>query len=174
MNAAMPPSHERHRARSGAAVLPRTFHADTFTLGLRDGWEDESVYVLEGPREHDLQHNITVNVDPDAPDVPLLDYADLQIQMQQETLKGCRLLMKRHTQLDDGVPAYRAIFVWSPTEDRRLYQDLLIVLHEEVGYRLTASFTKKTRKTLGPSVERAMRTFEPLAHRKSQFAIRQS
>lgn len=138
-----------------------TFRADAFTMDLREGWQSKTVYVLEGPREHDLQHNITINVDPDAGDIALIDYADMQIQMQLETLKGCRLLMKRYTRLDNEMPAYRTILVWYPTDERRIYQDQLFVLHEEVGYKLTAHFTKKTRKTLGPRVERAMRSFEP-------------
>lgn len=143
----------------GEALHP--YRADAFALDLRPGWEDRTVYVLEGPFEHEFQHSLTINVDRQAGDVMLLDYADMQIENQLETLHGCRLLKQGHTQLDNGLTAYRAVFVWYPTEERRLYQDQLFVVHRGVGYRLTASFTKKTRKTLGPRVERAMHSFEP-------------
>lgn len=145
----------------GVDAPAASFCADTFTLNLWDDWENETVYVLEGPVEDDLQHNITINVDTRAGGVALIDYADMQVQVQQETLKGCRLLMKGFTRLDNEMPAYRAIFVWYPTEGVRIYQDQVFVLHEEVGYKLTANFTKKTRKTIGPRVERIMLSFEP-------------
>lgn len=146
------------RAASGTL-----FHADDFAMRLQDGWQNETVYVLEGPVEDELQHTIQVNVDPDAGDIAVIDYADMQIKGQKESLRGCRLLVKRYTHLDNDMRAYRAIFVWYPTEDRRVYQDQFYVVHEGGGYRLTANFTKKTRKTLGPKVERALRNFEPHA-----------
>ena len=145
------------------ATLPAaSYEAERFTMDLYEGWTDKTVYVIEGPREHDMQHNITVNVDPDAGAVALIDYADVQIEAQQNTLRGCRLLMKGFTRLDSDQAAYRAIFVWYPTDEVRIYQDQLFVVHEGVGYKLTANFTKKTRKTLGPRIERAMRSFEPI------------
>ena len=123
---------------------------------------DKTVFVLEGPHEHELQHTLTINVDRTADAIALIDYADMQIETQQETLRGCRLLKKGLTRLDNEMPAYRAIFVWYPTDERRIYQDQLFVLHDGIGYKLTAHFTKKTRKTIGPRIERAMRSFEPL------------
>ena len=132
-------------------------------MDLQEGWQNETVYVLEGPVEDDLQHTLQISVDPDAGDIAVIDYADVQIEAQKNTLRGCRLLMKRYTYLDGERRAYRAIFVWYPTEDRRIYQDQFFVVHEEIGYRLSANFTKKTRKTLGPKVERALRGFEPHA-----------
>ena len=130
-------------------------------MELQEGWQNETVYVLEGPVEDDLQHTLQINVDPDAGDIAVIDYADVQIEAQKNTLRGCRLLVKRFTHLDNDMRAYRAIFVWYPTEERRVYQDQFFVVHEEIGYRLSANFTKKTRKTLGPKVERALRSFEP-------------
>jgi len=144
------------RADSGSL-----FYADDFALRLQDGWQNETVYVLEGPMEDDLQHTIQIDVDPDAGNIAVIDYADMQIKGQKNTVKGCRLLMKRFTKLDNEMRAYRAILVWYPTEERRVYQDQFFVVHDGVGYRLTANFTKKTRKTLGPKVERAFRSFDP-------------
>ena len=142
--------------------LARTYRADGFTLDVHPDWTDKTVFVLEGPNEHGLQHNLTINVDRKADAIGLIDYADVHIENQLETLRGCRLLKKGLTRLDNEMPAYRAIFVWYPTDERRIYQDQLFVLHDGVGYKLIAHFTKKTRKTIGPSVERAMRSFEPM------------
>ena len=108
-----------------------------------------------------MQHNVTISVGHHVEVDSLIDFADWQVKSVEETLKGCRLLLKDQVQLDCGVPAYRAIFVWYPTDDVRLYQEQLYVLHGGRGYTLTASFTKKTRKTLGPRVQRVMLSFTP-------------
>lgn len=152
---------QRGRGAERRADSQFLFHADDFALRLQDGWQNETVYVLEGPVEDDLQHTIQINVDPNAGGIAVIDYADMQIEGQKSTLRGCRLLMKRFTQLDNEMRAYRAIFDWYPTEERRVYQDHFYVVYDDIGYRLTANFTKKTRKTLGPKVERAFRSFDP-------------
>jgi hypothetical protein len=168
---ALPHSY-RHRERlarqqaiqqtdGSSSLRGSVFHADAFLLDLREGWKNETVYVLQGPEADELQHLIQINVDPDAGPIAVIDYADMQIDLQLNTLRGYQLLNKCFTTLDAGHRAYRALSVWYPTEDRRLYQDQFFVVHDEAGYRLSTCYTKKTRKTLGPQIERAMRSFEP-------------
>ena len=72
------------------------------------------------------------------------------------------LLKKGNKTLTNGMPAYEAIFRWYPSEDLRIYQHQIFVLHKNNGYKLTTSFTKKTRKILGPQVERIMLSFNPI------------
>lgn len=147
--------------RPAASRSTRTFVADRFTIDLGEEWTDRTAYVLMGPQEHDLQHTITVATDDTAGDVDVLAYAYPQIDGMVETLKGCRCQARGLTRLDCGVPAYFAAFVWWPSDERRVYQEIWFVLHEGTGYRITASFTRKTRKTLGPSVRRAVHGFIP-------------
>lgn len=139
-----------------------SYRADTFAIDLYEEWQDKTVFILGGPATDDVQHNVTVTVGRDVEAESLIDFADWQIKSLEEALKGCRLLLKDRVELDCGLPAFRAIFVWWPTEERRLYQEQFYVLHEGRGFVLTASFTKKTRKTLGPKVERIMRSFNPV------------
>ncbi len=138
------------------------YRADSFTLIFPDDWTDKTVFTFTGPVTDGIQHNITVSIQQELLTDNLLDFAEWQIRSLEEELKGCRLLLKESVEMDSGQQAYRAIFVWWPTEDLRLYQEQLYVLHEKTGYTLTASFTKKTRKTLGPQVERAMLSFNPI------------
>jgi hypothetical protein len=141
----------------------RSFQADRFTLAIGPDWIDRTAYVLRGPLEHDLQHLLTVALDEEAGDVDLLAYAYPQVDGMLETLKGCRCQARGLTTLDCGVPAYFAAFVWWPADERRLYQELWFVLHAGTGYRLAATFTRKTRRTLGPAVRRAVHAFLPAA-----------
>ena len=144
-----------------APEFPKPYRADRFVFALGEDWTDKTMYILGGPVTDGVQHNITIHVEPDVPVEALLDYADVQIQSLETQLQRCRVLKRDQVELDTGLPAYRAIFTWYPAEDRRLYQEQLYVLHQQTGYTLTATFTKKTRKTLGPQVERIMLSFTP-------------
>ena len=137
------------------------YRANTFSINLPDDWTDKTVFTLTGPVTEGIQHNITVTSQADLPVDNLLDFAEMQIQSLADTLKGCRLLLKEPILMEDSREAYRSIFVWWPTEEVRIYQEQVYVLHEQTGFTITASFSKKTRKTLGPEIERAMRSFSP-------------
>ncbi len=121
------------------------------------------MYVLEGPKTDGLQHTIQINVDPNVGDAMVIHYANTRIEEQKESLNGGRLVKKEWTRLENDQRAYQALLIWTPTDERRLYRDQLFVLHDGVGYRLSASFTKKTFKTLRPRVRRALHHFEPHA-----------
>jgi hypothetical protein len=156
----LPPSGPATRPPYGGRPV-RPFTADRFELQIGAEWTDRTAYVLEGPLEDDLQHTITIAVDEDAGDVDLLAYAYPQIDAMLETLHGCRLQARGLTRLDAGDPAYMAAFVWWPADERRLYQEVWFVLHRGTGYRIAATFTRKTRRTLGPAVRRAVHAFTP-------------
>lgn len=132
-------------------------------MGLEEGWRDQTLYIIAGPATDGVQHNITVNVDPNAGTMALVDYVDMHTHALEVQLRSCRTLLKRADQLDSGQPAYRVIFVWNPSDALRLYQYQWYVMHEGTAYILTASFTKKTRKQIGPEVERMIRSFSPAA-----------
>lgn len=149
-----------------AAALPPeapSYQAHAFALALPpETWADQSAYVFAGPVSDGLQHNITVTLDPDLPDGLTLDaYADLQLDSIRGELRGCHLLLHDALQLDCGIPAHRAVFRWEPSDAVRVYQEQLYVLAGRMGYKLTATYTRKTRKTLGPVIERIMKSFVP-------------
>ena len=76
-------------------------------------------------------------------------------------LQGFRVLKRGAVTLSNGREAYEAIFRWEPTEVRRLYQRQIYVLAGKTAYTLTSTFSKKTRKTRGPEVDRVLMSFEP-------------
>lgn len=137
------------------------YRANQFSINLYEGWEDKTIFIISGPVSGGVQHNITINPDPGVQTNNLLDYADVQVLSLEAELKSCRILKREMIQLNSGMPAYRVIFRWYPTDELRVYQEQIYVLHEKNGYKLTATFTRKTRKTLGPQVERMMLSFEP-------------
>ena len=138
------------------------FSGNGFSLRLYESWHDKTLYTIAGPVTDGIQHNIIISLNPDVGTDNLRDYADWNIASVTGELKGCRLLLQTPVTLANGLPAYKAVFCWYPTEELRIYQEQIYVLAGTTGYNLTASFTKKTRKILGPNVERMMLSFEPV------------
>lgn len=150
------------RPAAGPIPPPQNLYTGQgFTLRLYDDWRDKTVYSITGPVTDGIQHNITVSVEPDVATDNLKEYAEWNLEALEGSLKSCRILKQEETALKNGTPAYRAIYKWYPTEDKRIFQEMILVLVDKTGYKLTATFTKKTRKTLGPQVERMMLSFEP-------------
>jgi hypothetical protein len=137
------------------------YKANDFSISLYEDWQDKTIYTIAGPVTDGIQHSIIINLNPDVETESLRDYADWNIATLTSELKGCRLLLQAPITLANGLPAYKAIFCWYPTDELRIYQEQIYVLVGTTGYNLTASFTKKSRKTLGPQVERMMLSFTP-------------
>jgi len=135
------------------------FRGNGFTLNQLDGWEDKTIYTITGPVIDGIQHNFIINVDREMVFDNVADYAEWQIKTLEEELKGCTLLKRGETKLTNGTDAYEAIFSWYPLDDFRIYQHQIYILIDKIAYKLTASFTKKTRQTIGPSIVRMMLSF---------------
>lgn len=139
----------------------RLYRGDRFTVDLPEGWKDTTIHTLEGPVEDGIQHNILITAERDLPFDSALQYAESQLASLETELKSYRLLEKGEVTLQSGLPAYRIIFSWQPTESVVIYQHQLYVLVDRAGYKLTATFSKKTHKTLGPAAQRILMSFRP-------------
>jgi hypothetical protein len=135
------------------------FQGNGFTLNQLEDWEDKTIYTITGPVIDGIQHNVIINVDREMIFDNVIDYAEWQIKTLEEELKGCTLLKRGETKLTNGTEAYEAIFSWYPLDDYRIYQHQVYVLIDKIAYKLTASFTKKTRQTIGPAIVRMMLSF---------------
>jgi len=144
----------------------KPYNADQFSLNMLEDWQDKTIFTLTGPVTDGIQHNVIINVDPDCRFDNVNEYAEWQIKTLEDELKGCILLKEGELKLDDGSDAYEAIFSWYPTDDLRIYQHQIYVLNDKTAYKMTASFTKKTRQTIGPAVVRMMMSFNPGAPKK--------
>jgi hypothetical protein len=132
------------------------YRGNSFSLNQLEDWEDKTIYTITGPVTDSIQHNVIITIDKENPFDTLEEFAEWHIKTMETDLKGCTLLKKGEIKLSDGTDAYEAIFSWYPIDDLRIYQQQIFVMFDKVVYKMTASFTKKTRKTLGPQVERMM------------------
>lgn len=138
------------------------YQAHSFTFTCLDQWQDRTVYTFAGPVIDGMQHNLTIAFGQAVPFASVREFAEWQIGVTEQEIKGCRLLKKGNISLASGTPAFQAIFSWCPTDNLKVYQEQIFVLSEGTAYTLTATFSRKSRKTLGPHVERMMLSFEPL------------
>ena len=86
-------------------------------------------------------------------------YADMQIKALETELQGYHELKRGPVMLSNQLPGYELVYRWCPVENREVYQRAIYILHNETGYILTATFSKKTWKTRGPEVDKILRSF---------------
>jgi len=144
----------------------KIFQGNGFTLNQLEDWEDKTLYTLLGPVTDGIQHNVIIDTERDVPFETLEEYAEWHIKTLENELKSCTLLKRGEIKLTNGTDAYEAIFSWYPSDEIRIYQQQIFVLVEKTAFKMTASFTKKTRQTIGPAVERMMLSFNPTDSKK--------
>lgn len=137
----------------------RLYYGNNFSIRQPEGWDDKTIHTLYGPIDDGIQHNIIISVEYDIVCDTVEQYADIQIESLENNLKSFILLKRDNISLSNGFPAYKIVFRWYPAENIRLYQEQIYVLANKTAYKLTSSFTKKTRKTLGPQIERILMSF---------------
>lgn len=157
-----PQKQETQKPPQAPQVKDKTvdYQGNGFTLNQLEDWEDKTLYTLTGPVTDGIQHNVIITIDKEPAFDNVIEYADLQITTLEKELKSCMLLKRGETKLTNGTEAYEAIFSWYPTDELRIYQHQIFVMVEKVAYKMTASFTKKTRQTIGPAVVRMMLSFD--------------
>ena len=149
------------KKRKEQAESLHIYRGNGFTIDQAEEWQDKTIYTLAGPVEDGIQHNVLVTVEQDVEVDSVADHADRQIESLEMALQGCRLLKRGEIRLNNGLEAYEAVFRWCPADEVRLYQRQIYVLFENTAYTLTTTFTKKTRKTRGPEVDRILMSFKP-------------
>ena len=156
-------------SRTGPAVRPpprrpsppaTPYRADAFALSLAPGWSDATLVTLAGPVVDGRSHQITV-VTADHDGRPLADLADDQVRVVLETLPGGAVLLRDRIALDGGGPAERVVFRWAPVPGQVLYQQHVVAVVGGRSVTMAASFTARSRRTVGPDVDRMMRSLAP-------------
>jgi hypothetical protein len=136
------------------------YQGNGFTIERPEGWKQNTVHLILGPVQDRVQHNIIVTVDEDLDCKLLSDYAEMQVTALEQQLIGYRLLKREDIFLTNGTPAHKIIFRWDPTDQFAIYQEQIYVFGNGMGYKITASFSRKTRKMYGKEIEKIMLSFQ--------------
>lgn len=129
------------------------YRADAFVLALPRGWTGSTIHTLAGPLVDGLPHTVTVASAPHG-GLALTDYARAQTADVLAALPASVLLLEDALVREDGAPAARAIFRWSPTPGQVLYHQQVHTLAGDLGVTAATSFTARSRRVLGPEVLR--------------------
>lgn len=130
-------------------------------MDLPDDWEDQTVFTFKGPEENGIQHNLVLIVDNDPDNISLQDYARLRLDSIKETLPGFELMGDQEKIMKSGLNAYEIIYKWSPSDDKIIFQKQVYIIMNNKAYNFTASFSKKTIKTIGIKVDEIIDSFTP-------------
>jgi hypothetical protein len=134
-----------------------------FRIKLPDGWEDRTVFTYFGPMDSGVQHNLVVTVDPKPKEKKdLTQYVRSQIGQNESRFPGFTMIAEREKALPSGFPAYEIVYKYCPAEGKVVFQKQVFILAEEKGYILTASFSKKTMKTIAHVVDEMIASFSPI------------
>ena len=131
-------------------------------IDLPDGWEDQTVYTFKGPDDSGVQHNLVLMIDDQVESADLLTYAKMRIEALKNTLAGLEIMGEREKELKSGHKAYEVVYKWIPVENKTLVQKQVYIIIDNTGYNFTASFSKKTIKTIGKQVDEIIAAFNPI------------
>ena len=130
-----------------------------FKLTFPDGWKETTVYTFEGPHDSGIQHNLVLTILPDMPpNVELKDFAKAQTESSAGILPGFSLMSEKETFFSDEVPGYEIVYGYRPTDEIKFVQKQWYFYLKKKVYLFTATFSKKTIKTIGVEVEKIVRS----------------
>ena len=134
-----------------------------FRIALPEDWEDRSVFTYFGPEDSGVQHNLVITVDPKPKEKKdLAQYVRSQIQNNESEFPGFTMIAEREKQLPSDLPVYEIVYKYCPAEGKVIFQKQVFIIAEGKGYIITASFSKKTMKTIGTVVDEIIASFTPV------------
>lgn len=150
-----------------ASAPTRAFRGNGFTIQIPAAWVDLTLYTLLGDAGTGYPLYVRVSVEKDSDADTAQEYAESRIRQAASALPGGRLLKRTDVKLTSGQPACSAEIRWYPSDEMRLYQRLLFVISQGTAFTLVTQLDKKSKATVGPSIERLMASLRP-ADPKSQ------
>lgn len=130
-----------------------------FTLEIPQEWEDHSIYRFDGPINDGIKHNIIITIENNVEVPNLQHYVEMNIKTLKMGLQGYIELKQAPFILNNGISAYELVYKWIPVDNREVYQKVIYILINKTGYILSATFSKKTWKTMGPEVDKILKSF---------------
>ena len=83
-----------------------------FRTDLPRGWEDQTVYVFNGPEEAGHQHNIMITIDRQLRHQTISSFAHEKTDPIVDGLQGVDVLKDEETTIPGGNPAWEFVYKW--------------------------------------------------------------
>jgi len=128
-----------------------------FSMILPPEWNDTTIFTFEGPHDDGLQHNLVVVVDPYVEkNVDVKKYAQTQIATTLSFLPGFEMVSEAAGKRGDGALTYQICYKYACEGSQTIFQKQVYIADKNALCIFTASFTKKTLKTIMPIVDAAI------------------
>ncbi|MBN1756894.1 MAG: DcrB-related protein [Chitinispirillaceae bacterium] len=130
-----------------------------FKLTFPDGWKETTVYTFEGPHDSGVQHNLVLTVLPGLQkDVDLQTFAKHQTETSAGMLPGFELVAEKPAAFFNGANGVEITYSYRPTDEIKFIQKQWYFAIRDKVYLFTATFNKKTVKTIATEVEGIIRS----------------
>ncbi|UCC44002.1 MAG: DcrB-related protein [Candidatus Zixiibacteriota bacterium] len=138
-----------------------------FKVDLPMGWEDQTVYVFNGPDQDGMQHSIMITIDRQLRHETIASFAREKTDPLVDGLQGVDVLKDEETTIPGGNPAWEFVYKWVPSEDSLIMQKYVFVIKDNMGFAISAKFSRKSYKTVGLQLPKIIEsllpgTYEPL------------
>jgi hypothetical protein len=133
--------------------------ANNIFLDLPDGWENQTVYTYMGPDDSGVQHILTLVVDDKVEGYSLSDFAGQRIDTVKDTMQSITVLKDEPKELPSGRVVHEFVYKWIPTDDKIIFQKVVYLMLDDIGYTFSCNFSKKTIKTIGLQVDKIIDSF---------------
>ena len=132
-----------------------------FHIELPDDWEDQSVYAYQGPEEDGIPHRLVLTIDREGVPRDVVDYARPRLEAAAAALPSSETLLEEPFEHPSGADAYMAVIRWYDPQGRARVQKYYYLVADRVGYTFSATFSKRTLKTIGRQVDAIVESFRP-------------
>lgn len=130
-----------------------------FKLTFPDTWKETTVYTFEGPYDSGVQHNLVLTVLPGLQeDVELETFAKLQTETSAGMLPGFELVSEKPAAFFSRCAGVEITYSYQPTDEITFFQKQWYFAINDKVYLFTATFNKKTIKTVAMEVEQVIRS----------------
>ena len=133
-----------------------------FSLTLPGSWQDQTLFTYHGPLENGVQHNLIISIDTKIPKkMDITTYAYKQLESSRIELPGFVILKEGEKILANGRVGFEVVYRYRASDEVAIYQKQFFLFMETKGYCFTASFSKKTLKTIANDVDAMIESFIP-------------
>jgi hypothetical protein len=146
---------------SPPAAAARVFRGNGFTIQIPATWVDLTLYTLLGNAGTGPPPYVRVSAERGTEAATAQEFGDGRIRQAAAALPGGRLLKRADVKLGSGQPAHSAEIRWYPSDEMRLYQRMLFVVWQGTGLMLVTQLDKKSKATIGPTIDRLMASLRP-------------
>lgn len=132
-----------------------------FLFDLPKGWEDQTVYIFEGPKEGETEHRLVLYLNRHLQNADLESFARSQTGPIVDNLSGVEVLKDEDVTLEGCNPCREFVYKWIMAENLAYYHKYIFVIRDNVGFTFSCRFTKMTYKLLGHQMNEVIEALVP-------------